>query len=387
MDDEAAGTIPRSTANQMTGTENKPGEQPQHDDMVIDPTAPVGIEMVRAAIKQLEATGQAVTRRAVRGALGKGSLRTIHNLMVEIETVREQNLDRIDLTDEDRRVILDFGARVFSVMRWRLEDVTKAREGALQKQIDEFRQRAVEVINLADAEVADAKAAVETAAARQNEAELARTAAEAEALRLEKESERAAGQVALLLEEREEMRRRLEGTEERLTRAVAAQEAEAEEVVRLEQRVSEQKSEIDSLRAGREDLLRQLGNKDVDIAKLQRDCQMHTDTVLEVASKLKVETDGHLATKAELAKTREKVVQLEEKASATGPVVAELHSTLYSERLRADKAERELAETRGSDVAVEQIKRLLETMQVQDKLTEKERQKRVKKTRASPKQG
>src|ERR1700722_13619302 len=85
------------------------------DDNVIDMTAPVGIEQVRTAIGQLEEAGEAVTRRAVRQALGKGSLLKIHTLMAEIETVKEKRLDRIDLTDDDRRIILDFGARAFSL--------------------------------------------------------------------------------------------------------------------------------------------------------------------------------------------------------------------------------------------------------------------------------
>ena len=335
-------------------------------DNVIDMTAPVGIEQVRTAIGQLEAAGQAVTRRAVRQVLGKGSLLKIHTLMAEIETVKEKRLDRIDLTDDDRRIILDFGARAFSLIRYRLDAVTKAREEELQKQIDAHRRRAEEVIETAEEEVLAAKAEAEAAKAAQGAAEQARVSAETEAQRQAKESERAAGQVALLMEEREEMRRRLDGTEERLTRAVAAQEAEAEEVERLEKRLEEQKGEIERLRAGREEMVSKLGEKAVEIARLQKDATMNADTAVELATKLRAEFDGHEATKTELHAAREKVAQLTAKTEADAPVIANLHASLTAERQRADQAERTLSETRGSDVVVEEIKKMLEGMKQQE---------------------
>lgn len=357
----------------MVEHEKDQTEQHEQGGLDFDPSGPVSIEMVRAAIRQLEEAGQAATRRAVRLMLGKGSLRTIHSLMSEIETVKELQLDRMDITDEDRRVIVDFGARMVGLIRWRLEQVTKAREGELLKEVEEHRQRAVEVIELAEVEVTDAKIAAAEAAEHQAKAEQARVAAEAESARQTKEAERSAGQVSLLLEEREEMRRRLENTDERLTRALAAQEAEAEEVARLEKRLAEQKSEIDNMRAGREEMLRSLGEKDAAIATLKREGEIQAAAVLEASSKLVAEANGHLATKADLAQSREKIVQLSEKAAAAEAAIAELQSTMQSERLRADaeraraeKAEQAIAETRGSDGAVDAIKRMLEAIQSQD---------------------
>lgn len=148
------------------------------------PRAPaVTIADVLGACRELEAGGEAVTRRSVRHRLGRGSMTTVHNGVTEYERQRAPAPPRIDLTASDREVISDLGARALAVAEERVQRLLVERDAAFEAQIKAAEARSSDAMAAAEAMIEDAerraREAIEAAEHRVREAVAAKEAAEA----------------------------------------------------------------------------------------------------------------------------------------------------------------------------------------------------------------
>ena len=254
---------------------------------------PVSLDQVKAAIEHLKEVSKKPTRRAVLHLLGRGSLRDVHAMMREIEaTEEEEPLPAIDISKDEQRMVLHFGASVFSLMKERLRVTTEERERILASRTEQAEKRLEEVIEAAEAEVAAARADQQAAEAAKLEAEHVRDEMLAEAEAARKDAQRAAGQVSLLTTERDSMAGKLSATEERLTRAIAAQEAETEERTRGDERNAAQAIEIKNLALKAEGLTQRLQEIGADLADaLQR--ARGKEEVLQITSQTLMEERRH----------------------------------------------------------------------------------------------
>lgn len=159
---------------------------------------PVTLSEVLAACRELEMSGVPITRRSVRDKLGRGSMTTIHNGVTQYESRRDPPAPAIDLTQEDRNVIAELGARALAIAEGRVERVLAERETVLHTQVIAANARADDAIAAAEAMVSEAQrhalsalAISETARSERDSALAAAEEDRQRALRLE-------GQIELL---------------------------------------------------------------------------------------------------------------------------------------------------------------------------------------------
>src|SRR5271155_5365466 len=105
-----------SDQRQMTETEIPEAGQVEEN---ADRQGPVTRQEVWDAVRLLQQEGAAITRRAVRKRLGRGSFSTIHLAMRELEDSQKPELPPIDLGDDDKRLIDDLGAQIVQAVRER----------------------------------------------------------------------------------------------------------------------------------------------------------------------------------------------------------------------------------------------------------------------------
>jgi hypothetical protein len=167
-------------------------------------SAPVTLSEVLAACRELEMAGIAITRRSVREKLGRGSMTTIHNGVTQYESRREPPAPDIDLTQEDRNVIADLGARALAIAEGRVERVLAEREAALQTQIAAANARADDAIVAAEAMVSEAQRHILEALDTSEAARSARDSAVAAAGEDRQRALRLEGQVEVLAADKAE---------------------------------------------------------------------------------------------------------------------------------------------------------------------------------------
>ena len=166
-------------------------------------SAPVALAEVLATCQELDAAGMPVTRRSVREKLGRGSMTTIHNGVSQYESRQAPAPPSIDLTQEDRNVIADLGARALAVAEERVERVFAQREAVLQSQILAAAARADDAIATAETMVSEAQRHTLEALATSETARLERDRALVEAEEAKQRALRLEGQMAQLAADKE----------------------------------------------------------------------------------------------------------------------------------------------------------------------------------------
>lgn len=188
---------------------------------------PVSLAEVLAACQELEVAGTPVTRRSVRDKLGRGSMTTIHHGVSQYEGRQASAPPSIDLTQEDRNVIADLGARALAVAEERVERILAQREAALQNQITTANARADDAVAAAEVMVSEAQRHTLEALATSEMARLERDRAISEAEEAKQRALRLEGQLALLSGETEKLAARGAATEDELLKTKNQLAAEA----------------------------------------------------------------------------------------------------------------------------------------------------------------
>jgi hypothetical protein len=303
----------------------------------------VTLSEVLATCRELEMEGIAVTRRSVRDRLGRGSMTTIHNGVTQYESRREPPAPEIDLTQEDRNVIADLGARALAIAEGRVERVLAEREAALQTQIAAANARADDAIVAAEALVAEAQRHTLEALAT------------SEAARSERDSAVAAA------EEDRQIALRLQGKVEILTADKATAEA----------RSVESAAELTAARAelAAEKALRQQRDLEAEqikemVARLQAEHAAQTKDSAETIDRCKVALATEQGRLAEIAKQHSlatsmverleqelasKLIELQSAGAALA--VAEALAATRSESLKQAIASLPVEESRGKQLA------------------------------------
>ena len=342
---------------QMTETENPEAGSAEETDRL----GPVTRQEVWEVVRLLQQEGAAITRRAVRRRLGRGSFSTIHLAMRELEESQRPELPPIDLGEEDKRLVDDLGAQIVQAIRERLTGIAADREAALTTAVDLANQRAEDAEKFADSEIAEAMRREGTAAiAReqaQNEAQAARAgtkAASEEVLRL-------AGQMAVLSADRLAANEKLAACEERLTAAIAAREAVSEARARAEAQIARLQSQAEAARSETEGLRLELQRGTIELATksaLLADISAQLSQALKERDKA---ASDIVLVQVELAGVKSRAEIAEGFVAARDQQITALQAALSAETARAERAERSLEEARGQSAMLQSIKAAIDT--------------------------
>jgi DNA repair exonuclease SbcCD ATPase subunit len=186
----------------------------------------VSLAEVLATCHELEMAGTPITRRSVRDKLGRGSMTTIHNGVSQYESRQAPAPPSIDLTQEDRNVIADLGARALAVAEERVERVLAQREAVLQNQIIAASARADDAIAAAEIMISEAQRHTLEALATSEAARLERDRALSEAEDAKQHAFRLEGQTAQMAADKERMAAQRAAIEDELVEIKAKLAAE-----------------------------------------------------------------------------------------------------------------------------------------------------------------
>ena len=307
-------------------------------------------------MRLLQQEGAAITRRAVRKRLGRGSFSTIHLAMRELEESQRPELPPIDLGEEDKRLVDDLGAQIVQAVRERLTGITEDREAALTTAVDLANQRAEDAGKFADSEIAEAMRREGTATVArehaQNEAQAARAATKAAM----EEAQRLAGQMAVLTADRLAANEKLAACEERLTAAIAAREAEAEARARAEAQIARLQSQAEAARSETEGLRLELQRGTIELATksaLLADVSAQLSQAVKERDKA---ASDIIIVQVELAGVKSRAEIAEGFVAARDQQITALQAALSGETARAERAERSLEEALGQSAMLQSIK-------------------------------
>jgi colicin import membrane protein len=343
---------------QMTEAENpETGFGEENSDRL----GPVTRQEVWEVVRLLQQEGAAITRRAVRKRLGRGSFSTIHLAMRELEESQRPELPPIDLGDEDKRLVDDLGAQIVQAVRERFTRITEDREAALTTAVDLANQRAEDAEKFADSEIAEAMRREGTATVArehaQNEAQAARAATKAAM----EEAQRLAGQMAVLTADRLAANEKLAACEERLTAAIAAREAEAEARARAEAQIARLQSQAEAARSETEGLRLELQRGTIELATksaLLADVSAQLSQAVKERDKA---ASDIIIVQVELAAVKSRAEIAEGFVAARDQQITALQAALSGETTRAERAERSLEEALGQSAMLQSIKAALDT--------------------------
>jgi chromosome segregation ATPase len=326
-----------------------------------DRPGPVTRQEVWEVVRLLQQEGAAITRRAVRKRLGRGSFSTIHLAMRELEESQRPELPPIDLGDEDKRLVDDLGAQIVQAVRERFTRITEDREAALTTAVDLANQRAEDAEKFADSEIAEAMRREGTATVArehaQNEAQAARAATKAAM----EEAQRLAGQMAVLTADRLAANEKLAACEERLTAAIAAREAEAEARARAEAQIARLQSQAEAARSETEGLRLELQRGTIELATksaLLADVSAQLSQAVKERDKA---ASDIIIVQVELAAVKSRAEIAEGFVAARDQQITALQAALSGETTRAERAERSLEEALGQSAMLQSIKAALDT--------------------------